>query len=386
MNEKLSVIVPIYNVECYLRQCIESIINQSYKNLEIILVDDGSTDSSGYICDEYGKCDDRIRVIHKQNEGLINARCTGVEYAISSYITFVDGDDWILSNMYDELMFILLNENVDLVTSGCIRYYDDLDCFKTVDENIKEGRYDKGMIEKEIIPKMIWCPETNWCALDSSLCIKIFKKEYLLGQYKELKNHNFYYAEDYATIYPIILMLDSLYVTYKSYYYHRQKKRGTYVARLADDNYFDGLYDLYTYLRNIFNRTQYKDTLMKQLDYFYIKSAGYRSKKYKEYDYTENNYLFPFDKIQKGNKIVLYGAGPVGRTYYKQIKKLCYVEIILWVDKNYKDLNNSMVESTDEIKKFDYDYIVIANRSLENSLRIKENLIGKGFQENKIII
>ncbi|OUQ56652.1 hypothetical protein B5E58_10530, partial [Tyzzerella sp. An114] len=94
-NKKISVIVPIYNVEKYLNRCVDSIINQTYKNLEIILVDDGSPDNCGKICDEYAKKDNRIKVVHKENGGVSSARNVGLNIATGDYIGFVDGDDWI---------------------------------------------------------------------------------------------------------------------------------------------------------------------------------------------------------------------------------------------------------------------------------------------------
>ena len=100
MGEKTSVIVPIYKVEEYLHRCIDSIINQTYTNLEIILVDDGSPDNCPMICDEYAKKDSRIRVIHKKNGGLSDARNAGLEIATGEYIGFVDSDDWIHKDMY----------------------------------------------------------------------------------------------------------------------------------------------------------------------------------------------------------------------------------------------------------------------------------------------
>ncbi len=101
MEEKLvSVIVAVYNIEEYLPRCVESIMHQTYRKLEIILVDDGSTDGSGDICDEYAGKDDRILVIHKKNGGLSDARNAGLERASGDYIGFVDGDDWIEEGMY----------------------------------------------------------------------------------------------------------------------------------------------------------------------------------------------------------------------------------------------------------------------------------------------
>ena len=99
----ISVIIPIYNVENYLKKCIESVINQTYKNLEIILVNDGSNDNSKNIIDEYSTIDNRIKVINKENGGLSDARNAGIEIAKGDYITFLDSDDWIELNMYEKL-------------------------------------------------------------------------------------------------------------------------------------------------------------------------------------------------------------------------------------------------------------------------------------------
>ena len=99
MDEKISVIVPVYNVEQYLERCVDSIINQTYKNLEIILVNDGSTDNSGQLCDELAKKDGRIRVIHKKNGGLSDARNVGVDEAKAELIGFIDSDDYIDEDM-----------------------------------------------------------------------------------------------------------------------------------------------------------------------------------------------------------------------------------------------------------------------------------------------
>ena len=101
MSEKISIIIPVYNVEKYLRRCLNSIINQTYKDIEIILVDDGSTDNSGKICDEYKEKDNRIVVIHKENGGLSDARNAGIDIAKGKYIGFIDSDDFADIRMYE---------------------------------------------------------------------------------------------------------------------------------------------------------------------------------------------------------------------------------------------------------------------------------------------
>ncbi|HCI64916.1 MAG TPA: glycosyl transferase, partial [Clostridiales bacterium] len=104
MNPLISVIVPVYRVEAFLPRCLDSIRGQTYKNLEIILVDDGSPDNCGKICDEYAEMDSRIRVIHKKNGGLSSARNAGLDVAVGDYIGFVDSDDWIAPEMYETLL------------------------------------------------------------------------------------------------------------------------------------------------------------------------------------------------------------------------------------------------------------------------------------------
>lgn len=120
----LTVIVPVYKVEPYLRRCLDSIINQTYKNLEIVLVDDGSPDNCPAICDEYAKKDKRIKVIHQKNKGLSGARNAGLDVATGDYIAFVDSDDWIELNTYEVVIQKMNQEKLDLVAFGFI--YEDL--------------------------------------------------------------------------------------------------------------------------------------------------------------------------------------------------------------------------------------------------------------------
>ncbi len=116
--ELISVIIPIYKVERYLDRCIESVVNQTYKNLEIILVDDGSPDNCPFICDDWAKKDNRIKVIHKLNGGLSDARNNGLKVASGEYISFVDSDDWVESCFLEKLYRIMQQENADVVGCG----------------------------------------------------------------------------------------------------------------------------------------------------------------------------------------------------------------------------------------------------------------------------
>lgn len=116
----ISIIIPVYNAEKYLDRCIISILKQSFKNWELILLNDGSTDGSGKICDKYKQFDNRIRVIHKENTGVSSTRNLGIDLSRGKYITFIDSDDWIDSN-YLEMMYNAINEmNVEIIVTGCV--------------------------------------------------------------------------------------------------------------------------------------------------------------------------------------------------------------------------------------------------------------------------
>ena len=134
MNEQplISIIVPVYNTEMYLDKCVTSLINQTYRNIEIILVDDGSTDNSGKMCDSYAQKDNRIKVIHQTNAEVGAARNVGLKNVSGQYIGFVDSDDYVEHDMYEVLLKTLLQNNVSIVS--CSYFYE-----KQSDFTIKEG-------------------------------------------------------------------------------------------------------------------------------------------------------------------------------------------------------------------------------------------------------
>lgn len=125
MSDLISVIVPIYKVEEYLARCVESLINQTYKNLEIILVDDGSPDSCPEICDEYANKDNRIKVVHKKNGGLSDARNAGMQMATGEYISFIDSDDYVSLDFIEVLYSTMISQDSDIVECSVVKFYED---------------------------------------------------------------------------------------------------------------------------------------------------------------------------------------------------------------------------------------------------------------------
>lgn len=212
----ISVIVPIYKVEKYINKCVDSIRHQTYKELEIILVDDGSPDNCPAICDEYAKKDSRIQVIHKQNGGLINARKSGLEIAKGEYIGFVDGDDWIEPEMYELFAQQIKKYSPDMVISDF--YYDSGTKPANSEQLFEREYYDKYALENEIYPHMLFSGTYYKFGINPCCWSKVYKKE-LLKKNLYPVDGRIKMGEDAAFTYPCLLDAESI-ATVKTPCYH----------------------------------------------------------------------------------------------------------------------------------------------------------------------
>lgn len=381
MEKKLTVIVSVYNKKEYLKECIESLIQQTYDGLNIIIVDDGSNDGSELICDFYSSYS-FINVIHKQNQGCISSRYEGLKNATTEYVTFVDGDDFVKKNMYEFLMNFAAECDADIITGGCVRYWDKDDYKVDKGSAFEEGAYNKEEIMETIVPRMLWEESKDSWTLDPSLCFKIIKKDIILKEYELLKDETFTYGEDTAIMYPLIFQAKKIYLTNEILYYHRQRERNVTAPYILSDNFFENTFALYSYLKKRFNDLNVYLIMEKQLDMFYMKSILYHKKKYPDIEMKEMKWIFPFGKVEKDEKIILYGAGQVGKQYYKQIMETAYCKVILWVDKN---INEGNITSVDNIFKSEYDKVVIAIRNKCIVESIAKELSEKGVNKDKIV-
>lgn len=169
----ISVIVPVYNVEQYLERCVNSIRNQSYHNLEIILVDDGSTDRSSIMCDTYARDDFRIKVIHKANGGLSDARNAGLAIATGAYIGYVDSDDWIEPEMYRKLYEACMNNEAQVAVCRYAKVYRD--------ETIRGGKHKLTVFDREGILEVYLADNSDYIVYNS-VWSKLFAKEIVSGE------------------------------------------------------------------------------------------------------------------------------------------------------------------------------------------------------------
>ena len=205
--KKISVIVPVYNTEKYLYRCIDSIRMQTYKDLEIILVDDGSLDHCPDICDKYAQFDDRIIVVHKNNEGVATARNVGLDIATGDYITFVDSDDYIKSTMYQAMMEKVEQYDCDVIMCDCVKEYEEKSEVYT--HASRPGYYTRTQLEKEYFPNLLIMPNveypptiSNWLCLFKNRDTKLryvegirFSEDLLFGAELMYQAQSFYYMK-----------------------------------------------------------------------------------------------------------------------------------------------------------------------------------------------
>lgn len=242
----ISIIIPVYNVSQYLNECIQSVINQSYQNFECILIDDGSSDGSEIICDQWTQHDNRIRVIHQPNQGVSKARNKGIAEAQGEYIAFIDSDDWIDSNYLNTLLRPIEESNVDLVVCGLQQHYSN--------ETFKNYSYKTGIIHIE--------------RQDTKAFTDINKKFLLFGPviklYKRtiIQTHNIHfppeytYGEDLLFNYNYLEYVKAIYIIDQCLYHYRIIGNGT-LSSIKRINQFEIDYAQWNILKDFFYRKIY---------------------------------------------------------------------------------------------------------------------------------
>lgn len=376
---KISVVVPIYNAGKYLQACLYSIINQSYQNYEAILVDDGSTDGSGLVCDQYAEMDRRLRVIHKENEGLICARKSGLAAACGKYIAFVDADDWVDADFLETGVWQMEQTKADIVLTGCVREIGD--CSETVQNRIGSGIYDVSGLTRDVYPKMLHYEAFYEFGILPYIWNKFYKKELLERCYAGIDTR-IYDGEDVAIVYPYLLHAQKAVITDDAKYHYRIHSESMTANRKAD--YYENTARLYLHLVTKFQGSEYRHFLMPQLD-SYMRMMIWQGKPDGFIESTR--FIFPFKEIPKGASIILYGAGYVGRIFHYQITLSEYCAIVAWVDKGYQreELKKIGVVSMEALQTQQYDYVVLAVSRTDVAAEITSELISHGVDKKKIV-
>lgn len=379
----VSIIVPIYNVEQYLRKCIESIIEQTYRELNIILVDDGSIDRSGSICDEYARCDSRIVVVHKSNGGLVSARKAGARLAEGDYIVNVDGDDWIEKDRIEKLVEEGLSTNVDMVYMSGIYY-----------EYKNYSILDRGNVEKSFFYRKDILDKVFNDILDENYA---FKRNLFASQYNWAIKKNIYVdaqnkidnsirnGEDQICIWFCLLNSNSVLYTCNDGYHYVQRENSITYGKCDLEKDKNDLRIWYLQMRKMLDEKNASSQFYHKLDYLATRMLIV-------FDYgllykQEFDYLYPFIEVKKGSKIAIYGGGKVGRQIIDNIKNERDFEIVCVADKNNNigDVCGYDVVSVEQLIDKSFDYILIAIIEAETAEKIVNMLIEYGIECEKIV-
>lgn len=369
----VSVIVPVYNVEDYISECIESIQKQTYRNLQIILVDDGSTDSSGILCDEYAEQDRRIRVIHQPNGGLVRARKRGLEYAEGAYVGFVDGDDSIAPNMYQSLVDELEDSGADFVHSGI--WKNGLKIAAKVQELINISQRDEKI-------KLLETVLRSDSFIFPSTCTKIFRVELIRKCYMQVSEDN-QMGEDLINMFICVMESNKVALMDNAYYYYRV--RDDSMTHSKSHNWIRERLRLYDAICEILTAYNCYQELEEAMDRYlwqrvfpYFNQKGYFSQVRK--------YFWGDVDILQGKKIIVYGAGRVGKDYYAQMCRYTDCKVVAWMDAcperyNYPHIR---LRGIDDLDSIEFDLLLIAVKNGEMADEICGQLIKRGVQKNKI--
>ncbi len=226
---KISIIIPVYNVYDYLDRCMETIINQTYKNIEIILINDGSTDNSLELCNKYKKLDKRVVVLDKCNGGVSSARNSGLDIATGDYIGFIDPDDWIELDMYESMYNEIINNECDVVMCSYIREYKHNST--NIDLKLDEGIYTRDKIVDYIIANMISSSSINGLSTEIMGSVwKLLIKRELIDKGNILFDESIHLAEDLIFSINLFLNANKVYIQ-KKYSYHYFDRDGSAVNK-----------------------------------------------------------------------------------------------------------------------------------------------------------
>lgn len=375
MDKLVSIIIPVYNTDTYIEECIKSVCNQEYSNLQIIVVDDGSTDSSIKICEKLQKEDGRIKIIKNIHKGAVYTRKCGVENAIGEYVAFVDSDDYVDKKLIGRLLKHM-DEDVDMVSSNMYAF--SINTEVIMGSSLPHGTYEKEQWYGNF-NKLIYNEEANTWGLFQSLSGKLFRRNKLWEIIRE-ENDEISLGDDAAVVYPYALESDKIILTDDCLYHYRVNE--TSMTHTLEVNVFQKIYDFMKYMQIKIQEYPDEWQLDKQLHKYM-------------FHFLQNSILSVYGikigiaysierRFKKKDRIALYGVGGVGKSLFNILNN--EVDKIILYDKSkagqiYK---NRIILSPNDINQDDFDYIIIAIKNEETARKITKVLLNQGVSKNKI--
>lgn len=376
-NRLISIIVPIYRVEGYLKECIESLLCQTLKEIEIILVDDGSDDKCPQICDDYARRDNRIKVIHKGNGGPDSARKAGIAIAKGKYVGYVDGDDWVEPSMYEKMLEYAERNQVAVVETGIIDSWE----FREGRRHsyLPEGCYKAEKFRNQIEPYILYAGSFFRHGISPYLCTKIFLRD-AICKYQEIDDILNKIQDDTMVSLPCIVETQSLYISHGCYYHYRVRTDSG--KRAVRQNEVKNFMECYPLMYKRFQGSQLSALQDNQINYYsmywLLMKAPYvfRGQADKVFE--------PICQLKRDSKVVVYGAGSVGihwMDFFRQIG----LNIVCWSDKNYETLASTYdICNPKSICDYEYDYVVIAILRESTVASVRKDLLALGVPKEKI--
>jgi glycosyltransferase involved in cell wall biosynthesis len=263
---EISVIVAVYNTEKYLKQCVDSILSQTYKNFELILVNDGSTDSSVKICDHYAKKDERIKVLHQKNSGQTVARQAGFLKSSGKYCLVFDSDDWLEPTALEQMHKAITENNADMVMFDGYFNYDERSI--TVRQSINSGLYDEKRLLKELYPTMLYSGRFYYFSVYAAMWNKLFKRGLLQKHLLNVKP-DIRIGEDGLTSFSSLLDSKVVYVMENALLYH-YRDNNISITRSYYKEQINNALSLYDAYNELNHKLKNKYDLSEQIDYYLL--------------------------------------------------------------------------------------------------------------------
>lgn len=378
----ISVIVPVYNIRDYVGRCVESITVQSYTKLEIILVDDGSTDGSGKICDEWAVRDGRIQVLHSQNGGQVRARKNGANLSSGDYILNVDGDDWIEKDRVLCAVEHLQTERYDMLyMGGYIQDFhgkseliqDDFEEISFTDENVKNVF---AMLQspchafERTFRTLLW----QWC-ISRELCLTAFDVDDSISM-----------CEDVLGIWQCALRARS-FCAFKNPSYHYVQRAGS-LSWSYDPREWERMRLLKDSLIEAVMSSAYRKIPLVMDS---VVKACFMSIAISDYSLMlkgSDSYLFPFPAVRHGSRIIIYGAGKLGFHICNAVKKCSAYEVVMICDRNCDrpPVCGYKVMAPSAIRSIEFDFVLVAVIYAKMAGEIRNLLLAVGVPVDKIAL
>lgn len=369
-NPVISIIVPIFNAEQTLNRCVDSILAQTYEKFEVILVNDGSTDKSPILCDQYSKQDNRIIVIHQKNNGLVEARRTGCCVAKGEFVGFVDSDDYLEEEAYRSMYLLSENGTAEMVGCGCVientgKIY--------MDGNAAEPKTYQGNELDKLRGRMMFDSQTGQPAVFQSVACKLFRKKSLMDIMFSMDGR-ITLGEDAAIVYSFLLKAKKVVLSDRCFYHY--VTRNDSMTRSKECSVFEKIYIFQNYMSNYFKRYDEKYKLEMQLNRYLLHLIDMGIENIYGIRHKKILSIQPGERLN-GKKVVLYGAGKMGRECYCHILQNGKIELVAWVDKNLagEQICYRMIQHPQIIRSEDFDYVFIAVQDKRLAMEIQKDLL-----------